>query len=113
MHLGGDLPLPTEEGFHPAIWSSETHSTHPALIVPCLDEDSRPVRMQAVLLDPSTGAKAATAFPQRAFGAGYGAFALERLAEYKLIACPIGYGRASLLRPVGQSHQTSRVKRAV
>jgi hypothetical protein len=45
----GDLPLPAEIGFHPAVWSRETRSTHPALIVPCV-EDGRIVRVQAVLL---------------------------------------------------------------
>ena len=66
----GDLPLPAEAGFHPAVWSPETRSTHPALVVPCI-EYGRVVRVQAILLDPATGAKAAIAAPKLTFGAGY------------------------------------------
>jgi len=33
----GDLPLPAELRFHPAVWSRDTNSTHPALIIPCCD----------------------------------------------------------------------------
>jgi hypothetical protein len=66
----GDLPLPGEAGFHPAVWSAETKSKHPALIVPCV-EDGRTVRVQAILLDPATGGKAAVSSPKLTFGAGY------------------------------------------
>ena len=44
-----------------------TNSTHPALIIPCCD-DNRVVRVQAILLDPATGGKANVAAPKLTFG---------------------------------------------
>jgi hypothetical protein len=65
----GDLPLPPELRFHAGVWSRETRSKHPALIVPCRDGD-RIARVQAVLLDPATGGKAKVASSKLTFGAG-------------------------------------------
>lgn len=65
----GDLPLPAELRFHPGVWSAETKSHHPALILPAR-EGERIARVQAVLLDPQTAGKAALAAPKLTFGAG-------------------------------------------
>ena len=65
----GELPLPTELRFHPAVWSRETGSAHPALIAPCYDGD-RLARVHAVLLNPATGEKANVPSPKLTFGAG-------------------------------------------
>jgi hypothetical protein len=65
----GDLPLPSELRFHPAVWCKETQSKHPALLVPCYD-GTRLARVQAVLLDPATADKAKVASPKLTFGQG-------------------------------------------
>jgi DNA primase len=66
----GELPLPAEPRFHPGVWSRETSSQHPALIIPCRDADDNVARIQAVLLDPATGGKASVQSPKLTFGAG-------------------------------------------
>jgi DNA primase len=68
--LGALLPLPAEIGFHPGVPSRETNSKHPALIVPCF-ENEVVVRVQAVLLNPATGEKAALVSPKLTFGSGF------------------------------------------
>jgi DNA primase len=64
----GDRPLPPETRFHPAVWSRETGSKHPALIIPCRHPDGTVARAQAVLLDPKTGSKANLKAPKLTFG---------------------------------------------
>ncbi len=65
----GDLPLPEELRFHPAVWSGETRKTFPALLVPCF-EGRRVARLQAILIDPATGGKAPVKSPKVTFGRG-------------------------------------------
>jgi hypothetical protein len=65
----GDLPLPAELLFHPAVWSPDTRSRHPALLVPAYDGEQL-ARVQAVLLDPATAGKAAVRSPKLTFGKG-------------------------------------------
>jgi hypothetical protein len=68
---GHDLPLPQELRFHPAVWSDETKSRHPALVVVC-GYNGKLARIQCVLLDPETGKKAAIRAAKLTFGAGAG-----------------------------------------
>lgn len=68
-HRGIDGPLPTELRFHPAVWSKDASRTHPALLFPAFDGD-QVRRVQAVLLDPVTAAKATLQAPKITFGAG-------------------------------------------
>ncbi|HET7884267.1 MAG TPA: toprim domain-containing protein, partial [Acetobacteraceae bacterium] len=73
-----DLPLPSELRFHPAVWSRETSSAHPALLIPCSEGAARHPgeqrrhcrRIQAVLLERTTGGKAKVGAPKLTFGAG-------------------------------------------
>ena len=60
-------PLPRELRFNPAVWTKETRSTHPALIVPAF-EDGDVRRLQAILLNPETAAKASLTSAKLTFG---------------------------------------------
>ena len=66
-HRGIDGPLPCELRFHPAVRSGETGSTHPAMLVPAFEGDEIR-RVQAVLLDPETAAKASVKPAKLTFG---------------------------------------------
>src|SRR6478672_9511547 len=67
----GDLLLPKELKFHPGVWCDETKSKHPALVVVC-GINGKLARIQAVLLDPATGKKAAVKSAKLTFGADMG-----------------------------------------
>jgi hypothetical protein len=67
-HRGITGPLPPEPRFHPGVWSRETKSNHPALLFLARDSKGTVRRVQAVLLDPATGAKAKLESPKLTYG---------------------------------------------
>src|SRR3954447_10406639 len=66
---GHDLPMPSELRFYPAVFSKETGSTHPALIVLCV-HNRKLARIQAIFLDPVSAKKADLRSPKLTFGTG-------------------------------------------
>lgn len=67
QHRGIVGPLPTEIRFHAGVWTRETRSTFPALVIPAFDGDVVR-RIQVIYLDPRTGTKAALGVVKRTFG---------------------------------------------
>lgn len=64
-HRGIAGPLPERLRYAPSVWHAEAKRHLPALIVPAFDDAGELTRIQAVFLDPVTGAKAAVPNPKR------------------------------------------------